>query len=211
MGARNVVAAYRLYAGKVPPLSMQILAYMAVVSKDADESPWFSQGHEALAEFALGRQAPITRKDIAAVERALPPLLKAGALTIGRKGAPRKEGPRTTLWRLNLKLSTASETPRKAWDEDPTESVQETPRFPVEDPTVSVQTPHGNRGPEEQEETVGANGGLGGWTSQPPTGGAHTREADGYDDDTPPPELADDTDAYLAWCRDRQRRKLRVI
>ena len=52
MGASNVHAAYARYAGKVPATSMQLLAFMAVVSKDDDAQPWYGQGHEALAVHA---------------------------------------------------------------------------------------------------------------------------------------------------------------
>ena len=77
MGASNVLAAYAKWAGKVPPTSMQLLVYMAAVSKDSDRRPWFGQGHQALAQHALGRPAPTRGADIAAVERALAPLAKA--------------------------------------------------------------------------------------------------------------------------------------
>lgn len=105
MGARNTLRAYALYAGKVPATSMQLLAYMATVSKDADEYPWYSQGHEALAQFALGRKEPIQRADIAAVERALTPLFKAKAITTDRPAARRNDGPSTARYRLELDLA----------------------------------------------------------------------------------------------------------
>jgi hypothetical protein len=105
VGARNALKAYALYAGKVPPLSMQILTYMATVSKDADESPWFSQGHEALAVFALGRSGPITESDLRAVQRALRPLFDAKAITQDRAPAPRRNAPSTARYRLELDLA----------------------------------------------------------------------------------------------------------
>jgi hypothetical protein len=104
MGARNTLKAYALYAGKVPPLSMQLLAYMATVSKDADESPWFSQGHEALAVFALGRPEPITETDLKAVQRALKPLFEEKAIITERRGAMRRDSPSTARYRLELGL-----------------------------------------------------------------------------------------------------------
>ena len=105
MGARNNLRAYLLYAGKVPPLSMQVLSYMATVSKDADESPWFSQGHEALAVFALGRTEPITDTDLKAVQRALKPLFEAKAIVTERRGAARRNSPSTARYRLELGLA----------------------------------------------------------------------------------------------------------
>lgn len=105
MGARNVLRAYALFAGKVPPLSMQLLGYMATVSKDADESPWFSQGNEALAVFAFGRRQPITESDLKSVQRALRPLFEAKAITQDRAPAPRRDAPSTARYRLELGLA----------------------------------------------------------------------------------------------------------
>lgn len=104
MGATNVATAYALYAGKVPPLSMQLLAYMALVSKDADERPWFGQGHAALADAAMGRTRPITETDEKAVQRAVRPLIAVGAVEVDRRPAPRRGGAyRTVRYRLNLR------------------------------------------------------------------------------------------------------------
>jgi hypothetical protein len=119
MGARNVIKAYLLYAGKVPSTSMQILAYMATVSKDADEYPWYSQGHEALAIFALGRPEPAQRADIAAVERALTPLFKAKAITTDRKAARRRDGPSTARYRLELDLAQPVDISKMTQQPDP--------------------------------------------------------------------------------------------
>lgn len=102
MGARNALAAYALYAKHLPAKSMQVLAYMALVSKDNDEYPWYSQGHEALASFALGRPDPITETDLKAVQRALKPLFDAKAITVERRGAMRRDAPSTARYRLEL-------------------------------------------------------------------------------------------------------------
>lgn len=104
MGASNVLAAYALYAGRVPPLSLQLLAYMAVVSKDDDPRPWYGQGHAALAEHALGRAAPIERADIKAVERAIQPLLAVKAIITDRRASVRRDGSHTVRYRLQLHL-----------------------------------------------------------------------------------------------------------
>ena len=106
MGASNAMRAYLLYAGKVPATSMQVLAYMALVSKDADEHPWYSQGHEALAQFALGRREnDITDSDLKSVQRALRPLFDAKAITLERRGAMRRGAPSTARYRLELDLA----------------------------------------------------------------------------------------------------------
>ncbi|MFV2172392.1 hypothetical protein ACFHW2_11580 [Actinomadura sp. LOL_016] len=163
MGALNVKRAYAAFAGKVPPLSMQLLAYMAVVSLDGDAEPWFGQGHRVLAEEALGRPAPAEEKDVRAVERAIGPLLKAGAIVADRRPAPRRDAPGTVRYRLILPRSVVprnpvdveargGDVPRKPSDERPTESGGDVPRFPAERPTECDGTSHGNRGTEEKEE-----------------------------------------------------------
>ncbi len=167
MGASNVLAAYAKWAGKVPPTSMQLLVYMAAVSKDSDRRPWFGQGHQALAQHALGRPAPTRGADIAAVERALAPLAKAGAITTDRRAAVRSDGPNTARYRLNLDPFGA---PRNSLDvnpdetgtgstvvtnEDPprpTNSVAHVPRISESRPPNSVGTPPEFRGTEEYEE-----------------------------------------------------------
>jgi hypothetical protein len=117
MGASNVMAAYTRYAGKIPPLSMVLLLYMAVVSRDGDASPWYGQGHAALAALALGRPGPVTKTDLRAVERGITPLLAAGALTVERRASARRDAPSTVRYGLNLSVATAEEPSR------PTESV----------------------------------------------------------------------------------------
>lgn len=102
MGATNVIAAYQLYAGRVPATSMQLLAFMAVVSRDDDDKPWYGQGHEALALHALGRPAPATDTDLRAVRRGIEPLLSIGAIEADRRAAVRKDGPNTVRYRLRL-------------------------------------------------------------------------------------------------------------
>jgi hypothetical protein len=84
MGASNAMAAYTAYASRLPAKSMLVLAWMALVSLDADTEPWWSQGHDVLATMALGRKGPITAADLRAVERAVQPLFQAGAITVDR-------------------------------------------------------------------------------------------------------------------------------
>lgn len=169
MGASNVAAAFATWAGKVPPLSMQVLTYMALVSRDADRQPWFGQGHAALAVHALGRAEPVTKADIAAVERAVAPLAKAGAIKADRRASVRRDGPSTVRYRLVLwtvdvprnsggvnaedidqsTVDNPAEDPQR-----PTESGTDVPRNPEPRPTESVATPPGNRGTEEPGGTT---------------------------------------------------------
>ncbi|MFE9099801.1 hypothetical protein [Actinomadura geliboluensis] len=168
MGAQNVKLAYAAYAGKVPSTAMVCLLYMALISKDSDEAPWFGQGHEALAEHALGRVPPLEVKDVRAVERAVAPLLEAGAIVADRRPAPRAGGPRTVRYRLMLPRGDAhrkavdveADAPRNPVDERPTVSGGDVPRKPSERPTETVQTSHENRGTEEKEEPGGENRGI---------------------------------------------------
>lgn len=181
MGARNVMWAYQRYASQVPSTSLVVLVYMAVVSKDGDEWPWFGLGQAAIAENALGRP-DATEADLRAVQRAMTPLLKVGAVTVDRAGAARTDGNTTARYRLNL--SPEADAARDKWlatpdgkrrvsslqtpdgkrrdsqqaaqAVDPTKSGVETRRFLTEDPTESDGTPDENRRPKDEEEPRGA-------------------------------------------------------
>jgi hypothetical protein len=144
MGATNVMLAYRLYAGRVPATSMQLLTYMALVSLDGDDKPWFGQGYEGLAVFALGRPAPTREADLRAVERAMKPLLDIGAIVTERRAAARRDGPRTARYRLQLVTAQAVDNHGR-----PTETVEDDPRKTERRPTKTVETTHENRGTEE--------------------------------------------------------------
>lgn len=204
MGAGNAMAAYARWAGHVPPLSMQLLTYMALVSLDSDERPWFGLGHAALAEHALGRRHP-TRRDIKAVERAIQPLLDLRAITADRKPAPRSGGGRTVRYRLHVGLPSSMNVPRNPGEERPPETVHNVPRNSGGDegqrPPESVHTSPGNRGSKEEEEykTSGASGGVSVWGPSEPEPHAHAPEAPGdpYEDDRPPSDPA----KYLEWMR----------
>ncbi|WP_431895818.1 hypothetical protein [Micromonospora haikouensis] len=194
MGASNVLAAYALYAGKVPATSMQLLAYMAAVSKDDDARPWFGRGHYALAEFALGRgkTGPITRADIKAVERAIGPLAAEGAISTDRKASVRRDGAHTVRYRLHL---TTPHAPRKTGDDTesqdpprPPENGHHVPRNSSPRPPETVLTSPENRVTEEpggdtrsektQEEEIAVRTDL---------AVARAREADANPDSTPDP------------------------
>jgi hypothetical protein len=159
MGARNVAAAYLTWAGRLPPLSMQVLVYMALVSRDADEKPWYSQGYAALAVHALGRQAA-DGAALKAVERAMGPLLAKGAVTVDRKAAVRRDGASTARYRLALGVVDAPRIPGDVEDlqpgpvetERPPDSVRDAPRKPSGRPPETVRTPPEFRGTEEQED-----------------------------------------------------------
>jgi hypothetical protein len=140
MGASNALAAFIKYAGKVPPQSLNVLVYMALVSKDSDDRPWFGQGHAAIAQHALGRPNPSTSADLRAVERAVSPLL-GDALIVERRAAIRIDGPNTVRYRLNLTgTADARHKPSgvKATEDPPrpTESDPHARHFPASRPTV---------------------------------------------------------------------------
>ena len=103
MGAGNALGAYQRYAGQVPPLSMQVLTYMALVSLDADQDPWYSEPQETFAEMALGRTAPVTESDLRALRRALTPLFECGAITTERHSSNRPGHKATARYGLNVK------------------------------------------------------------------------------------------------------------
>lgn len=159
MGARNVAQAYQAWAGKLAPLSMQVLVYMALVSRDADEKPWYSQGYAALAVHALGRQKADAAA-LKAVERAMAPLLEKGAVTVERKAAVRRDGASTARYRLVLDTADAPRIPGDVEDHQPApaesarppETVPDAPRIPSARPPETVLTPPGFRGTEEQED-----------------------------------------------------------
>jgi hypothetical protein len=165
MGASNALAAFRRWAGKVPGASMMLLTYMSLVSKDMDDWPWYGQGQEALAEFALGRENP-DRADLRAVSRAMQPLLDAGAVTVDRGSAARADGNTTARYRLNI--SDRADSERQKWEEthdgkrrtskpakDPqrtTVSGNDVRRKVTQRTTVSDATYDGNRRTKEEED-----------------------------------------------------------
>lgn len=159
MGARNVAAAYQAWAGKLPPLSMQVLIYMALVSKDSDAWPWYAQGHAALAEHALGRRV-VDKAALKAVERAMTPLLAMGAVVTERKASTRRDGASTARYRLTLDAVDAPRIPGAdddLWDgvdetARPPETVLDAPRKPSARPPETVRTPPEFRGTEEEED-----------------------------------------------------------
>lgn len=74
MGAGNVKLTYGHYAGKVPPLSMLALVFMALTALDRDDPPLFWGGHQSIAVNVLGRRGEFTDSDARAVRRLITPL-----------------------------------------------------------------------------------------------------------------------------------------
>ncbi|MEV0269203.1 hypothetical protein AB0H43_10530 [Hamadaea sp. NPDC050747] len=117
MGAKNVIAALTLYSDKVylgernggiPPISLIVLVHMAAHSRDKDDPPFYEYGHDHIAASALGRPRPTSQNDrnadLKAVQRAIEPLRRIGAVTIVRRPTVRRDGRNsTTRYVLNLK------------------------------------------------------------------------------------------------------------
>jgi hypothetical protein len=149
VGASNALAAYRLYASRVTPLAMSTLAYMALVSIDADTDPWFSLGAEMITVMAHGRP-PLAETGDAdedakakkamehACERALKPLFEAGAITTARHSSGHPDRPRHARYRLWLTAPAPDEArdPRHRSDRS---------------------APHGKRGVQNPGETTAGN------------------------------------------------------
>lgn len=143
MGASNALAAYALYAGKVPSTSLTALVYMALVSKDSDTEPWWSQGHAMLAIHCLGREPfaetgdderdrKAARSAAAAVERAVRPLFAAGAITVARHSSGHPGRTVHVRYRLWLVKPAPDELRSRLYRSGP------------DDPDPFA--PHGNRG-----------------------------------------------------------------
>src|ERR1700748_2097128 len=97
------MAAFRLYAGKVTPLAMNVLTYMALVAMDRDREPKYWEGHKALAVHCLGREEEsIDDSDLRAVRRAITSLFKAGAITVAQHSSGRGEHDGRVTYRLHL-------------------------------------------------------------------------------------------------------------
>jgi hypothetical protein len=164
MGAANALAAYRMYAGQVPPTSLLALVYMATVSLDRDAEPMWWEGHEILAVRILGASEPVTDAALRAVRRAVTPLFRTGAITVDRHSSA--HGSRLITVRYRLWLATPApdgirpvhNRPEPADDPPAQDGIRpvdsaSTGRFLVEHRTISGRAPDGNRPPEEYEET----------------------------------------------------------
>lgn len=162
MGASNALNAFRLYAGKVPPLSMNVLVFMSLVSMDRDSEPKYWEGHEALAVHCLGRdEASIDDSDLRAVRRAITPLFKAGAITVAQHSSGRGEKRGRVSYWLHL-VTPAQDGKRPVVDQAPTGFAPDgncptdavsIGRNMAEHRTESDRAPDGNRPAKEYEET----------------------------------------------------------
>jgi hypothetical protein len=162
VGASNALDAFRLYAGKVPPLAMNVLTYMALVAMDKDREPKYWKGHETLAVHCLGRdEASIDDSDLRAVRRAITSLFKAGAITVAQHSSGRGEKGGRVFYRLHLVTPTQDEK-RPVDDAPPTDLAPDgkcpvdtgsTGRKVVEHRTKSDRAPDGKRPAKEYEET----------------------------------------------------------
>ena len=109
MGASNALRVYaawgRVFRRDDRPL--RVLVYMALVAKDADSKPWYSQGHEALSEMALGTPVPDEPKAerdkvLRVVRRAITQLHQAGAIRTVKRATYGKRGTSNVHYRLYL-------------------------------------------------------------------------------------------------------------
>jgi hypothetical protein len=163
MGGSNVIAVMRLYAGKVPPTALNLLAYMAAVSIDKDAEPSWWEGHDMLALRGLGRQLPSSEEaakskecararaaGLRAVERGITSLFAAGAITTSRHASGHPGRIRTVRYRLWITQPAPDGKRRKQAAQHPTENVghDASTRRKV------VPTPDGNRRTKEEEEEL---------------------------------------------------------
>lgn len=144
MGAANALAAYRLYAGKVPPTSLNVLAYMALVALDRNSEPCWWEGHDMIAVRCLGHPEPVSEAALRAVRRAISPLFKAGAITTDRHSSG--HGSRYVTVRYRLWLVQPAQVENR-----PVQN-RGVGRKVVSHRTKSGQPQDGNRPPKEDEE-----------------------------------------------------------
>lgn len=102
MGAANALAAYRLYAGKVPPTSLAVIVYMSLVSLDRHPEPSWWEGHDMVAIRCFGYTEPVSEAGRRAVRRAITPLAAVGAITTIRHGSATHGRTITVRYRLWL-------------------------------------------------------------------------------------------------------------
>lgn len=91
MGARKALLAYRSWGGRIDPLPLHALIYMALRSPDADSQALYWAGSDAIAVNVLGREEPLTDADRLAVKRLLAKLRNAGAIKLDRHSAPGRQ------------------------------------------------------------------------------------------------------------------------
>ena len=154
-GSANALAAYRLYAGKIPPASLNALAYMALVALDKHGEPSWWEGHEMLAIRCLGCSEPVSPADLRAVRRAVTPLFAAGAITTVRHASGHRGRITTVRYRLWLDHPAPDAFRRKpdcAQDGNRPKHRVSIGRKTVEHRTVSGRAQDGFRPTKEEEE-----------------------------------------------------------
>ena len=107
MGASNALRVYAAWGGVLDDRPLRLLIYMALVARDKDATPWFSQGHEALSEMALGTPVPDEPqkerdKALRVVRRAITHLHQAGAISTVKRATYGKRGTSNVHYRLYL-------------------------------------------------------------------------------------------------------------
>ncbi|WP_242892503.1 hypothetical protein [Actinomadura litoris] len=164
MGAQNVKAVYEHWPD-LPNSAFRLLAYMALVSKDADTPPKFWGGRRDLAA-ALGRQLPPEEDDSPAAvaqRRAAFKAARDATTLLSKRGAIRlakaaRGGSRQT-WALNVRRGQAHENraPAQADEETSEPEEEHEERAPevhenrAHRRTENVQEAHENRAPIEKE------------------------------------------------------------
>jgi hypothetical protein len=144
MGSANALAAYRLYAGKVQATSLNVLAYMALVSLDKHPEPSWWEGHEMLAIRCFGYSEPVGEAAMRAVRRAITPLFTEGAITTIRHASGHHGRIITVRYRLWLQHPAPDEKRPK-----PRSGIG---RKTAEHRTKNGRAQDGNRPTKEEEE-----------------------------------------------------------
>jgi len=102
VGAANALRVYAAWGGVLGDRPMRVLVYMALIARDKDAEPWFSQGHEVLAEMALALPAPGSPQAARVVRRAITQLHARGAIRTVKRATYGKRGTSNVHYRLYL-------------------------------------------------------------------------------------------------------------
>ena len=170
MGASNVKAVYAQW-GDLTNNAFRLLAYMALVSMDADNPPRYWGGREDLAA-ALGREVPPENDDDPEVTRKRNVAFKAQRDATGvlsQRGAIKAiknaRGGQRQEWALNLRRSQVHENRAPEDEQDPAAQVHENCAPQAHENradrcTKIVAEEHENRAPKEDQEPPGATTGV---------------------------------------------------
>jgi hypothetical protein len=102
VGASNALRVYAAWGGILDDRPLRVLVYMALVARDKDATPWFSQGHDVLAEMALALPDPGSPQASRAVRRAITQLHGQGAIRTIKRATYGKRGTSNVHYRLYL-------------------------------------------------------------------------------------------------------------